>query len=56
MDEAGNHRFIEVTLPKDEVSLSRIAGLSVIALGSPNISVEIVELRPAWEREFQRGC
>ncbi|MFZ0132572.1 MAG: hypothetical protein WAK95_08505 [Desulfobacterales bacterium] len=52
---AGNHRFIEVKLPKDEVGLSQIAGLSLIAssFSRPNLSVEIVELSPDRKREFE---
>lgn len=56
VDEAGNHRFIEVKLPNDEVSLNQIAGLSVIvsSLGQKNVSVEIFELSPDRESEFHK--
>lgn len=56
VEERGIHRFIEVKLPKDEVSLQQIAGLSVIATSfrGKNVSVEIVELTPGREEEFHK--
>lgn len=55
VDLSGNHRFMEVKLPKDEVGKNQLAGLAVIAtsFGSVgNVSVEIVELNPDRESRF----
>lgn len=50
----GSHRFIEVKLPNDTVSLGQLAGLAVIgsSFRRQAVSVEVVELNPEREREF----
>lgn len=55
IDMSGRHRFIEIKLPKDEVSDSQIAGLSVIAASLQSergVSVEIIELNPDRKGRF----
>jgi len=51
IDEAENHRFIEVKLPGDSIRLCQLAGLAVIAASLPSrtgrrVSVEVVDLYP----------
>lgn len=56
IDSSGNHRFIEVKLPKDEVSDNQLAGLAVIAASIRSkhlLSVEVIELNP--DREARVG-
>jgi hypothetical protein len=58
IDLSGNHRFIEVKLPHDEVSDNQLAGLVVIAAslrGKSNVSVEVIELYPDNERRLGLG-
>ena len=55
IDLSGNHRFIEVKLPHDQVSDSQLAGLAVIAaslFSKAGLSVEVIELHPDNEGRF----